>query len=189
MSGVAYASGGPAGQTANNVLNTVPGTATLTASTAPATNNLGGSFVFAAPAGTENDFPLFAFLNPASTTSITGRNLVVRGIWIDTWNQVVAVATTPTIMQFSAAVGSTASSLATTDAAATRLPKRIHLGVHSYVVGAAVGYAPPRIDCNLDAPLVVEPGSYFHIILRIPVGTATATETFRGAVGVNAYWE
>jgi hypothetical protein len=189
MSGVAYSSGGPAGQTANNVLNTVPGTATLTASTAPATNNLGGSFVFAAPAGTENDFPLFAFLNPASTTSITGRNLVVRGIWIDTWNQVVAVATTPTIMQFSAAVGSTATSLATVDAASTRLPKRIHLGVHSYVVGAAVGYAPPRIDCNLDAPLVIEPGSYFHIILRIPVGTATATETFRGAVGVNAYWE
>lgn len=189
MSGVAYASGGPAGQTANNVLNTVPATSTLTASTAPATNNLGGSFVFAAPAGTENDFPIFAFQNPLSSTSISGRNLVVRGIWIDTWNQVVAVAGTPTVMQWSAAVGSTAASLATVDAAATRLPKRIHLGVQSYVVGAAVGFSAPRIDCNLDAPLVVEPGSYFHIILRIPVGTATATETFRGAVGINAYWE
>lgn len=191
MSGVNYPSGGTAGgtATATNVLNTVPGTVTLTASTAPATNALGGSFVFAAPAGTESDFPLFAFLNPAPTTSITGRNLVVRGVWVDTWNQVAAVATTPTIMQFSVATGSTASSLATVDGATSRLPKRVHLGVQSYVVGAAIGFAAPRIDANFDAPLVVEPGCYFHIILRIPVGTATATETFRGAVGVNAYWE
>lgn len=189
MSGVNYPSGGTAGGTATNVLNTVPGTVTLTASTAPATNALGGSFVFAAPAGTENDFPLFAFLNPIPTTSITGRNLVIRGVWVDTWNQVVAVATTPTVMQFSVAVGSTASTLATTDTATSRLPKRVHLGVQSYIVGAAVGQQAPRIDCNFDAPLVVEPGCYFHVILRIPVGTATATETFRGAVGVNAYWE
>ena len=189
LSGVNYPSGGTAGGTANNVLNTVPGTVTLTASTAPATNNLGGSFVFAAPAGAESDYPLFAFLNPVPTTGITGRNLVIRGVWVDTWNQVVAVATTGTLMQFSVAVGSTAASLATVDATNTRLPKRVHLGVQSYAVGAAVGAQAPRIDCNFDAPLVVEPGCYFHIILRVPIGTATATETFRGAVGVNAYWE
>jgi hypothetical protein len=189
MSAVNFPSGMAAGNTANNVLNTVPGTVTLTASTAPATNNLGGSFVFAAPAGTENDFPLFAFQNPTPSAAITGRNLVIRGVWVDTWNQVVAVATTPTIFQWSVATGSTASTLATTDGAASRLPKRVHLGVQSYVVGAAVGYSAPRVDCNFDAPLVVEPGCFFHVILRVPVGTATGTETFRGAVGVNAYWE
>jgi hypothetical protein len=35
----------------------------------------------------------------------------------------------------------------------------------------------------------VEPGTYTHIILRVPYGTATATELFRGMVGINAYWE
>ena len=188
LSGVQNPSGGAAGQTANNVNSTVPATATLS-NTAAGYTTLGGSFVFAAAAGAETDYALFAFLNTAPTTGITGRNLVIRGVWIDTWNQVVAVATTPTIMQWSLAVGSTAVSLATTDGAATRLPKRIHLGAQSFIIGAAVGAQGPRIDCNLDAPVTCEPGTYVHIILRMPVGTATATETFRGAVGINAYWE
>lgn len=188
LSGIQNPSGGAAGMTANNVNSTVPATATLS-NTAAGYTTLGGSFLFAAVAGAETDYSLFAFLNTAPTTGITGRSLVIRGVWIDCWNQVVAVATTPTIMQWSLAVGSTAVSLATTDGAVTRLPKRIHLGAQSFVVGAAVGAQGPRIDCNLDAPVACEPGTYIHIILRMPVGTATATETFRGAVGINAYWE
>ncbi len=128
-------------------------------------------------------------MNTVPTTGITGRNLVIRGVWIDIWNQVVAVATTPTVFQWYAAVGSTANSLATADAAATRMPKRIYLGSQSLIVGSAVGAIATPINCNLDAPLVVEPGTYFHIILKMPIATATATESFRGNVGVNAYWE
>jgi len=188
MMGVVNPSGGAAGITANSVNSTVPATATLS-NTAAGYTTLGGQFVFAAVAGAETDYALFAFLNTAPTTGITGRNLVIRGVWIDLWNQVVAVATTPTVFQWYAAVGSTAVSLATVDGAATRLPKRIFLGAHSLVVGSAVGQMAQTVDANLDAPLVVEPGTYFHIILKMPIGTATATETFRGNVGVNAYWE
>lgn len=188
MSGVQNPSGGAPGQTANNVNSTVPATATLS-NTAAGYATLGGSFVFAAPAGAETDYALFAFLNPAPTTSLTGRNLVIRGVWIDCWNQVVAVATTPTVLQWSIGVGSTAVSLATADGAATRMPRRLALGAQTFIVGAAVGAQAPRIDGNLDAPVVVEPGTYLHIILRVPVGTATATETFRGVVGINSYWE
>ena len=101
----------------------------------------------------------------------------------------VAVATTPTVLEWTLAVGSTAVSLATTDAAATRSPKRIGLGSQSFLVGAAAGSNSERCDVNLDAPVVVEPGTYLHIILRVPYGTATATELFRGMVGINSYWE
>lgn len=188
MSAIQYPSGGAAGLTANNVNSTVPATATLS-NTAASYTTLGGKFLFAATAGVETDYALFAFLNTVPTTGITGRNLVIRGVWIDTFNAVVAVATTPTVLEWSAAAGSTAASLATTDAAATRLPKRIALGVQTFTVGALAGASAPRVDVNLDAPLVVEPGCYFHIILRMPYGTATATELFRGQVGVNAYWE
>lgn len=188
LMGVVNPSGGAAGLTANSANSTVPATATLSNTTAGYAT-LWGQFVFAAVAGAETDYALFAFLNTVPTTSITGRNLVIRGIWVDTWNQVVAVATTPTVMQWYAAVWSTAVSLATTDAAATRLPKRIYLGSQSFIVGAAVGASGWRVDCNLDAPLVCEPWTYVHIILKMPLGTATATETFRGNVGVNAYWE
>lgn len=188
LSAVQTPSGGAAGQTANNVNSTVPATATLS-NTAAGYATLGGKFLFAAVVGAETDYALFAFLNPVPTVNLTGRNLVIRGVWIDSYNAVVAVATTPTILEWSLGVGSTAVSLATADAAATRSPKRLALGVQSFLVGALAGAPAERVDINLDAPVVVEPGCYAHIILRVPYGTATATELFRGLVGFNAYWE
>lgn len=188
LSGVQYPSGMTAGQTTNGANSTVPATGTLS-NTAASYATLGGKFLFAAVAGAETDYALFAFLNPAPTTAITGRNLIIRGIWIDTFNAVVAVATTPTVLEWTAAVGSTAITLATTDTAVARLPKRIPLGIQTFVVGALAGAQAPKVDVNLDAPLTVEPGTYLHIILRMPYGTATATELFRGQVGINAYWE
>lgn len=188
LSALQTASGMAAGMTANNVNSTVPATATLS-NTAAGYTTLGGRFLFAAIAGAETDYALFAYLNPAATTGITGRNLVIRGAWVDTYNAVAAVATTPTVMEWSLATGSTAVSLATADGAATRMPKRVALGVQTFIVGSAAGAKSERIDVNLDAPVVVEPGTYLHIILRMPYGTATATELFRGVVGINAYWE
>jgi hypothetical protein len=188
LSAIQGASGHTQGQTANNVNSTVPATATLSNTTAGYAT-LGGRFLFAAPAGAETDYALFAFLNPVPTTAITGRNLVIRGVWIETYNAVVAVATTPTVLEWTLGVGSTAVSLATAEAAATRAPRRIGLGSQSFLVGALAGANSERCDVNLDAPVVVEPGTYAHIILRVPYGTATATELFRGMVGVNAYWE
>lgn len=188
LSGIQGASGMTQGQTANNANSTVPATATLS-NTAAGYATLGGKFVFAAVAGAETDYALFAYLNPAPTTGITGRNLVIRGVWLDTFNAVVAVATTPTVLEWSLGVGATAVSLATAEAAATRAPRRITLGCQSFLVGALAGAPAERIDINLDAPVVVEPGTYTHIILRVPYGTATATELFRGQVGFNCYWE
>jgi len=188
LSGLNAPSGGAAGQTANNVNSTVPATATLS-NTAAGYATLGGRFVFAAIAGSETDYALFAYLNPVPTTLLTGRNLVIRGIWIETYNAVAAVAVTPTVLEWTLGVGSTAVSLATTDAAATRSPKRISLGSQSFVVGTLAGANSERVDINLDAPVVVEPSTYAHVILRVPYGTATATELFRGQVGINAYWE
>lgn len=189
MSGVQGASGNGSGaQTANHTNSAAPTTATLS-NTAAGYPTLGGKFVFAAPAGAETDYALFGYLNPVPTTSITGRNLVIRGVWVDTYNAVVAVATTPTVLEWSVAVGSTGVSLATTDASNARAPRRLALGVQSFTVGALAGATAGRVDVNLDAPVVVEPGTYVHIILRVPYGTATATELFRGHVGFNCYWE
>lgn len=188
LSGVQGASGMTQGQTANNANSAAPATAALS-NTAAGYATLGGKFVFAAPAGAETDYSLFAYLNPVPTTGITGRNLVIRGVWLDTFNAVVAVAGTPTVLEWSLGVGATAVSLATAEAAATRAPRRITLGCQSFLVGALAGAPAERVDINLDAPVVVEPGTYVHVILRVPYGTATATELFRGQVGFNCYWE
>lgn len=189
LSSIVYPSGGAAGITANYANSAAPASATLSNTTA-GYSTLGGQFQFVAPAGAATDYALFAFLNTVPTTGITGRNLIIRGVWIDTWVTGAASATTPTLLQWAIGVGSTAVSLATTDGAATRLPKRLALGAQSIAVGTAIGgMANQSVDTNLDAPLVVEPGTYLHIILKIPVGTATASEVIQGIVGINGYWE
>lgn len=187
FSGVQYP-GGTAGQTANGVNSTIPAAGALS-NTAASYATLGGKFTFAAIAGAETDYALFAFLVPAAAPGSSSKKLIVRGVAIDTFVLGAAVATTPTVLEWTLAIGSTAVSLATVDAVAARLPKRIPIGIQSFIVGAAVGALGVRVDANFDAALTVDPGTYVHVILRIPAGTATATQTFRGQVGINAYWE
>lgn len=178
-------------QTANMVNITAPASATLANATAGYAT-LGGQFQFAAVAGAETDYALFAYLNPAATAAIPGKTLVITGVKIDTFNTVTAVATTATVLQWSIGVGGTAVTLLTADSvtAGTRAARRLGLGVQSMIVGTPVGgMATPSVEANFAAPLMVEPGSYVHIILKMPIATATATEIIRGLVRVNGYWE
>jgi hypothetical protein len=187
LSGIVYPSGATAGQTSSNANSTVPATAALS-NTASTYASLGGKFLFAGVAGVETDYALFTFTNPAPTTSLTGRNLVVKGIWIDSAVSVILPATA-LILEWSVGVGSTALTLATTDGAAARGAKRLSLGTQGFLASAAVGTVAPQVNVSFPTPLVVEPGTLFQIILRVPVGTATTPGTIRGSVGVSAYWE
>ena len=189
LSAIQGASGQVQGQTANYVNSTVPATVALS-NTAANYATLGGQFLFAAPLGAETDYAVFAYLNPVPTTNISGRNLVIRGVWVDSFNTGAIVATTPTVLQWAVSAGATAVSLATAEAANAKAPRRIALGTQAFPVGAAIGAdSGKRIVVNFDAPLVVEPGCYAHIIVKIPIGTATASQVIRGVVGFNAYWE
>lgn len=176
------------GGLANYANSAAPTSATLS-NTAAGYTTLGGQFQFAAVAGAETDYALFGFQIPAATTAVTGRNLVIRGIWIDTVNTGAAVATTATLLQWSLGTGSTAVSLATADASATRARSVVPLGFQTFPIGAAIGAQATRIDVNLDAPIVCEPSSFVHIILKMPVATATASQIIRGVVGINGYFE
>lgn len=179
-----------AGSTANYANSAAPTSATLS-NTAAGYTTLGGQWQFAAVAGAETDYALFAFQVPAAAVNITARTLFVTRVRISSFNTVVAVATTATVMQWSVGVGATAVSLATANAAATKAPRIITLGVQSFPVGAAVGAKPSDgdIDVAFDPPLPVEAGNFFHVILKMPIGTATATEIFRGTVLVNGVFE
>jgi hypothetical protein len=42
---------------------------------------------------------------------------------------------------------------------------------------------------NFDTPLVTNPGRFLTVILRMPVGTATASEVFQGLVNLRGRWE
>lgn len=183
--------GQTAAQTANYANSAAPASATLSNTTAGYAT-LGGQFQFAAVAGAEMDYALFAYLNPVATAAIPGKTLVITGVRIDTFNTGAAVATTPTLLQWAIAVGSTAVSLATADSATAgaRAPRRLLLGSQSMAVGTAVGgNADKNIDVDFGSPLIVEAGSYCHIILKMPVATATGSQVIRGVVMVNGYFE
>lgn len=190
LSSIQAPDGTTVAMTANFANSAAAASATLS-NTAAGYTTLGGRFQFAAVAGAETDYALFAYLVPAGTAAIPGKTLMVRGVRIETFNTGAAVATTATVLEWVLGVGTTAVSLATTDSATggTRGPRRLALGVQSFAVGAAIGAAASPVDVNLDAPIMVEPGSYLHIILKMPIGTATASQIVRGLVMVNGYFE
>ena len=187
---IAAPTGATAGQTANFTNSTAPVSATLS-NTAAGYTTLGGKFQFAAVVGAVTDYALFAYQVPAASVVGGNKNLVIRGIRIDTYNTGAAVATTGTVLEWGVGVGATAVSLATADSATagTRATRRIPLGVQSFAVGAAIGAVANVIDVNLDAPLYVEAGTFVHIILQMPIATATASQIIRGTVFINGYFE
>lgn len=175
------------GQTANQANSTTPASATLANTTAGYTT-LGGRYQFAAPAGAATDFALFAYQVPA------GFQLWITSVTITAMNTGAAVATTPTILDWSVGVNSSAISLATADGAGTWAPRRIPVGLQGFPLTAptgpaGIGDAAPEISRVFDPPLICDSARYFHIILSVPVGTATASQIIRGTITVTGYFE
>ncbi len=145
--------------------------------TAAGYGTYGGKYLFNAPAGNVTDYALFAINVPALF------NLFITGITIDARVLGAASATTPTLLLWGIGTGSTAVSLATATL------NRFAIGTHSIPVGTAIGTAMPPLVKNFTTPIHAVPARFFHIILRVPVGTATASQTIGGIVSVEGYWE
>jgi hypothetical protein len=180
---------GTGGMTANWANSAVPATASLS-NTAAGYSTLGGNFLFVGLAAAETDYALFAYQVPVASITNMGRALIVRGITIDGY--VSAAAGTPTVatvLHWGFAIGCTGASLATAEGATSKLPRRGFLGIQSALIGAVAGTELRRISQTFDQPMAVNPGEYFHIILRIPTGAATTYPTIRGGVYVDAGWE
>lgn len=173
-------------QTANWTNSTSPTSATLS-NTAAGYTTLGGRYQFAAPAGAVTDFALFGYQVP------TGLQLYVTGIRISACNTGAAVATTATMLDWGVGVNSSAVSLATADALGPPptawQPRRISLDSMGFAVGAAIGACAPTVVHQFSTPLVVESARFFHVIVQVPVGTATASQVIRGTVTVEGYFE
>lgn len=179
--------GATLGQLANWANSTEPVAATLS-NTAAGYTTPDGQWSFTAPAGAVTDYCLFGYHVPAFAANAMNRSLQISGGRISAMNTGAAVATTATILQWGMAVGSTAVSLATTEAATTRAPKRIALGMSGFQVGAGIGAQASDIIFNLAAPLIVEPGCFLQTIVRVPIGTATASQVIRGTVYYDKKW-
>lgn len=172
-----------------NVTNSAAPASAGLSNTSAGYTALGGKWQFAAVAGAATDYLLFASQAP------TSYRFVVTGVQISTCNTVVASATTPTMMEWGLAVGSSAAALNTTDstnATVTSAPRRIALGIQSIPVGTAAGgcVADLVVASDAAAPLaVIESGKFLGLVLEMPVGTATATQVIRGTALIRGYYE
>jgi len=184
------------GQLTTYALGAEPAAVTLTASTAPATNSLGGLFLLpVAITPSASDYPLFAWLNPVGTAAIPGKVFVCTGVIIGDLSVTTALTGGPLLLQWAIGYGSTASTLATTESATftaggtTKIARKIPLGAQSLAATSGVGVISPGFQRSFaDAPLPINPGEYLHIILRIPGGTATTAGAPRGSVAVLGYF-
>jgi hypothetical protein len=152
-----------------------PASATLS-NTAAGYTTLGGLFQFAAVAGAATDYALFGFQAPAPYA------FVLDGIDIETWNTGAAAATTPTLLVWGLGLDQSTVSLAGTIT-------RVGLGAQSFPIGAAIGAKGERISQSFDTPLMTNPGRFLTVMLRMPVGTATASQVFQGLVNLRGRFE
>lgn len=176
------------GSTGNIANSAAPANATLS-NTAAGYSRIGGQFAFVAVAGAETDYALFAYQAPAVAVAAFNKGLIIKGLRIDTFNTGAAVATTATVLEWFLGYGATAVSLATAEAAATKAPRRIYAGTQTFAVGAAIGAMAQTVTLDLSAdPVYVPPGQFLHIIVRMPIATATASQVIRGGVAVMGSW-
>jgi len=158
-------------------------TAAAGSNTTPAITTLGGLAAITAAAGAATDFAIMGWTNPVGGINQTPRTYVLTGLIIQTYNFGAAVATTPTTVQYSIGYGSTGTSLATVETssfttATTKAARRVVVGVTSAATSAAIGavYSPDIIRDFSHGPIMVRPGEVLHVIGKIVVGTATASQ-------------
>lgn len=183
--------GGTMGTTASYANSADPTASAALSNTATLVTGLGGQFRFNAAATAVTDGIVTSYQVPAGTAAIPGRSLYIRGIKISCANLGAAVATTATTLAWSLAFGHTAVSLATAEAATTKAPRRVALGIQSWPVGAAIGASPDRGDLYMPfaAPIVVNPGEFVATVAKFVVGTATASQVIWGHITFDCYWE
>lgn len=163
-------------QNANNTNITAPTNAALS-NTAAGYTTLGGRFGFAAVGGLVTDYALFVFTVPSPY------QLVITGIDIETYNTGAAGGATPTLLDWTIGVNGTAANLTSSG------HNREFVGAQSLPASVPMGGKAERISQKFDAPLVCDAGLTVAIILRIPVGAATASQVIQGGIKVHGYFE
>jgi len=193
LDGGTFTNGAQQIQWANTAL---PAAAAGTNTTAALGAFLGGIFQLNAAAASATDIIISMYQNPLGGVNQTARTMYLRGIAIDLVNAGAAnSATIPTTYAVALAWGSTAASLATTEsgsfATGTQKIRRIQpLGTLTMPISAVVGQqSPSRCQFDFEGPVVVNPGEFVGVIVKILSGAATPSQVLQFVVSPNLYHE
>lgn len=176
-----------AGSTASYANNTNPTAAVPTNTTAALGSGLGGQFWSTASIAVNTDGIISSFQVPAPSASSPQKTLYITRIRIDSVVQ-AALAGGPFLLQWGLAYGHTAVSLATVEGLTTKAPRRVALGFQSFPATAAVGAQGSQIVCDLDVPILVQPGEFVQTIYK-NIGTVGTAGTIAHTISIGGYWE
>ena len=180
-----------AAQTGHPASGTARATTAWSATSNPGTVNLGGLWnsTVLGSLSSDVDYPLFAYLNPAGTFAVAGKNLYVTGVRIGDTGIVAAPGSTGAFFSYIVQVENSAVATSTADSATTTSGKATVIGGQGFAPSEAAGTFKPGFDMTFNPPLVVPPNKYFTVVAR-PFGTFTGgLLTVTGSVAVNGYWE
>jgi hypothetical protein len=181
--------GGTMGSTALFTNSLAPGAgAAATNTTAALGSGLGGQFALQPTLTANTDGIISSYQIPAGSATVPGKSLIIKGIRI---NGIVTTTFTggPVYAVWSLAYGHTSVSLATAEGAATKAPRRIPLGIQTFVVTAPVGTQDSRdINIVFQTPVVVNPGEFVQTVMK-NVGTVTSAGVITWTIMIDAVWE
>ena len=188
MMGYQGQSGHTQGSTANYANSANPTAAVPTNTTAALGTGLGGQFWETDTLAATTDGIICSYLNPAPTINITGRCLIIRGVKIASHVQTVLGAGAGYVASYSLAFGHNALSLATSEAATTKAPRRIALGFQTVASTAAALTLLADVQYKFDCPIVINPGEYVAVVKK-KIGAAPASGTIAHAITFDAVFE
>jgi hypothetical protein len=181
--------GGTLGSTALLTNSLVAGAgAAMTNTTAALGSGLGGQFTTQPTLAAGTDGIVSSYQVPLGTATYPGKSLYITRITI---NSAVSASLTggPVLYAYSLAYGHTAVSLATTESATTKAPRRLPLGMQSFPVTSVAGtLATGNADFDLATPIVVQPGEFVQIVAK-NLGTVTSAGTITFIISFGGYWE
>lgn len=186
--------GGTLGSTAIFGNSATPAAAVPTNTTAALTTGLGGIFVETDTLAVGTDGIVMSYQNPVGTAAVPGKVLYIGGFRIESHISTVIVGGGYVAM-WGIAFGSSAVSLATTDSATSKAPRRIGpFGNHSVVAAAAaltqVTPTGAPIEIRLDTPIAVYPGEFIQLIRRKQSGTVSTSGALTHIITpINTFWE
>lgn len=180
-------SGGTMGSLANYANSANPTAAVPTNTTAALGSGLGGQFWETDTLAVTTDGIISSYQVPAATTNVAGRRLAIRGVRIDSYVQ-TALTGGGYVAQWSLAFGHTAVSLATGEAAATKAPRRLPLGVQAVASGALASVALSSVNVQLQSPVYANPGEFVAVVKK-KVGTAPSAGVIAHVIALDYSWE
>jgi hypothetical protein len=159
----------------------------MTNTTAALGVGLGGQFSTQPTLAVGTDGIVSSYQVPLGTSSIPGKSLYVTRITINA-AVTTLLAGGGVLYAISLAYGHNNVSLATTESATAKAPRRVPVGFQTFAANAAVGTIAGTIDLDLNSPIVVQPGEFIQLVAK-NLGVVTTAGVITFMVGFGGYWE